>query len=55
MMLAIAYLNTNGYYATAESTYMIGGPVAVKPLETLLKKVNGQVAAADVAPRDGTR
>ena len=54
MMLAIAYLNTNGYYATAESTYVIGGLVAVNH-GNATEQVNGQVAAADVAPRDGTR
>ena len=38
MMLTIACLNTHGYYATAESTYTIVGPVADKTLETLLRR-----------------
>ena len=41
MALAIPCLNTNGYYATAESTYMIAGPVADKTLERLLRRWMG--------------
>ena len=41
MALAIPCLNTNGYYATAESTYMIAGPVADKTLEKLLRRWMG--------------
>ena len=41
MALAIPCLNTNDYYATAESTYMIAGPVADTTLEKLLRRWMG--------------